>query len=85
MAVNVIGYVLGWMFTESDTKLNISRYPMTNHKPLNCRPCFTFWAIFILQLVVAIVINSNIYWELGLVFAFMTFISLKYGFEDVDK
>lgn len=48
-AASLIGWALGWLFTE------VIRLPL-NFKPFTCRPCLTFWATAGLNFVLAWVI-----------------------------
>lgn len=75
IAVNIIGCFIGWLLTES--KFRIVEYiPFLNFKPFNCRPCFTFHTIWILQLIIALLIGSWAYGIVGVLCAFAIFFCL---------
>lgn len=69
MAINATGMYLGYLFTETEYRL-ADKYKWLNFKPFTCLPCFTFHLIWILQVTVAILLNSIQYGIAGVLFAF---------------
>lgn len=69
MIINTAGMYLGWLFTESDYRL-ADKFKWLNFKPFNCLPCLTFHLIWIMQVTVAILLNSLQYGLAGITFAF---------------
>lgn len=69
MAINTAGMYLGYLFTETKYRL-ADKYEWLNFKPFTCLPCFTFHLIWVMQVTVAILLNSLQYGIAGVVFAF---------------
>lgn len=77
ITINAIAIFIGWLATES--KLRIAdQIPQLNFKPFNCRPCFTFHSIWILQVITAYIIGSWIYGIIGIITAFTIWFILWY-------
>lgn len=75
IAVNIICCFIGWLATESKYRI-VEYIPMLNFKPFNCKPCFTFHTIWIIQVGIAIIIGSWGYGIVGVIIAFITFFCL---------
>ena len=70
IAINATGLYLGYLLTETD------KYEWLNFKPFTCLPCFTFHLIWIMQVTVAILLNSLQYGIAGVLFAFAIWLCL---------
>ena len=75
MVINTTGMYLGYLFTETDYRL-ADKYEWLNFKPFTCLPCFTFHLIWIMQVTVAILLNSLQYGIAGMFFAFVSWFRL---------
>ncbi len=69
MVINTTGMYLGYLFTETEYRL-ADKYKWLNFKPFTCLPCFTFHLIWVMQVTVAILLNSFQYGISGILFAF---------------
>lgn len=75
MAINATGMYLAYLLTETDYRL-ADKYEWLNFKPFTCLPCFTFHLIWIMQVTVAILLNSLQYGIAGVLFAFAIWLCL---------
>lgn len=66
----LVAWELGRYFTEV-------RRPIFNFKPFNCRPCFTFWASFIMVCLAFGVVIGTPWWVDILAAALAAFINYK--------
>lgn len=75
IAINATGLYLGYLLTETDYRL-ADKYEWLNFKPFTCLTCFTFHLIWIMQVTVAILLNSLQYGIAGVLFAFAIWLCL---------
>lgn len=75
ITINIIACIIGYIATESKYRL-VEYIPTLNFKPFNCKPCFTFHSIWILQGIVALIIGSWIYFIIAVITALLIFFIL---------
>ena len=71
----LIGYVLGYVFTE--TKYDLAKYRLFQFKAFECRKCLSFHIAWVTSTVLSLLFEDWIMLIIGVIFAFILFVGLK--------
>lgn len=86
----IIGYVLGWYFTEKYRLAD--KHPLLNFEGIRCRQCLSFHITWVTAVTISLLFNDWLMAFIGVCFAFALFLGLHIDtkrktikIEDIDK
>ena len=71
-----IGYVFGWLFTETDYRL-ADKHPLFRFEAFECRQCLSFHIAWVTSTFISLLFGDWIMLAIGVFFAFMLYIGIR--------